>query len=121
MSIATGMAVLPLMQEFAEKLQETIPEIKVNVYGIRNEFFGESITVTGLITGKDLINQLKNKDLGSMLLISSNMIIGSYQEESENIFLDDVTLTQAKEELNVNIIPVTENVSETVQKILEVE
>lgn len=120
-SIATGMAAFPLMQEFAEKLQETISEIKVNVYGIRNEFFGESITVTGLITGKDLINQLKNKELGSTLLISSNMIIGSYQEESENIFLDDVTLTQAKEELNVNIIPVTENVSETVQKILEVE
>lgn len=120
-SIATGMAAYPLLQEFANELMKTIPQIKVNVYGIRNEFFGESITVAGLITGKDLINQLENKELGSALLISSNMIIGSYQEENENIFLDDVTLTEAKEKLNVNIIPVTENVAETVEKILEVE
>lgn len=120
-SFATGTAAYPLMCDFAKKIEETIPQIKVNVYEIKNYFFGESITVSGLITGQDLINQLKDKDLGEALFISSNMIIGSYQEENENIFLDDVTLTGASQELNVNIIPVSDNVSETMQKILEVE
>lgn len=120
-SFATGAAAYPLMCDFAKKLTENIPKIKVNVYKIKNEFFGESITVAGLITGKDLINQLKGKDLGQALFISSNMIIGSYQEENENIFLDDVTLTDAKKELSVNIIPVSESVSEIMQKISEVQ
>lgn len=120
-SFATGAAAYPLICDFAKKLTENIPQIKVNVYKIRNEFFGESITVAGLITGKDLINQLKGKDLGQALFISSNMIIGSYQEENENIFLDDVTLTDAQKELSVNIIPVSEDVSEIMQKISEVQ
>lgn len=119
-SFATGAAAYPLMCDFAKKIEENIPQIKVNVYKIRNEFFGESITVAGLITGRDLINQLKGKDLGQALFITSNMIIGSYQEENENIFLDDVTLSGAQEELSVNIIPVSESVSEIMQKISEV-
>lgn len=120
-SFATGAAAYPLMCDFAKKIEENIPQIKVNVYKIRNEFFGESITVAGLITGRDLINQLKGKDLGQTLFISSNMIIGSYQEENENIFLDDLTLTDAQKELSVNIIPVSEDVSEIMQKISEVQ
>ena len=63
------------MCDFAKTLTENIPQIKVNVYAVKNEFFGESITVAGLITGRDLINQLKGKDLGQALFISSNMII----------------------------------------------
>lgn len=120
-SFATGTAAYPLMCEFAKKIEENFPQIKVNVYAVKNEFFGESITVAGLITGQDLINQLKEKELGQALFISSNMIIGSYQEENENIFLDDVTLTKASKELNVKIIPVSESVSEIMQKISEVE
>lgn len=120
-SFATGTAAYPLMCDFAKTLTENIPQIKVNVYAVKNEFFGESITVAGLITGRDLINQLKGKDLGQALFISSNMIIGSYQEENENIFLDDVTLSKACEELSVNIIPVLEDVSEIMQKISEVQ
>lgn len=120
-SFATGAAAYPLMCDFAKKIEENLPQIKVNVYAVKNEFFGESITVAGLITGQDFINQLKEKELGQALFISSNMIIGSYQEENENIFLDDVTLTKACSELGVNIIPVSENVSEIMQKISEVE
>lgn len=119
-SFATGTAAYPLMCDFAKKIEENFPKIRVNVYEIHNDFFGESITVAGLITGQDLINQLKGKELGQALFISSNMVIGSYQEECESIFLDDITLTQAGKELNVNIIPVSEDVSETMQKILEV-
>lgn len=120
-SFATGAAAYPLMCDFAKKIEENLPQIKVNVYAVKNEFFGESITVAGLITGQDLIKQLKEKELGQALFISSNMIIGSYQEENENIFLDDVTLTKAGSELGVNIIPVSENVSEIMQKLSEVE
>lgn len=120
-SFATGAAAYPLMCDFAKKIEEHLPQIKVNVYAVKNEFFGESITVAGLITGQDLIKQLKEKELGQALFISSNMIIGSYQEENENIFLDDVTLTKACSELGVNIIPVSENVSEIMQKLSEVE
>lgn len=119
-SFATGAAAYPLMCDFAKEIEENLPQIKVNVYKIKNEFFGESITVAGLITGQDLINQLKGKDLGQALFITSNMIIGSYQEKNENIFLDDITLTKASEELSVNIIPVSEDVSEIMQKISEV-
>ena len=119
-SFATGTAAYPLMCDFAKKIEENIPKLRVNVYEINNNFFGESITVAGLITGHDLINQLKGKNLGQALFISSNMVIGSYQEECESIFLDDITITQASKELNVNIIPVSESVSETMQKILEV-
>lgn len=119
-SFATGAAAYPLMCDLAKEIEENLPQIKVNVYKIKNEFFGESITVAGLITGQDLINQLKGKNLGQALFITSNMIIGSYQEENENIFLDDVTLSGAQEELSVNIIPVSEDVSEIMQKISEV-
>lgn len=121
LSFATGMAAYPLICDFAKKIEENLPNIKVNVYEIKNKFFGESITVAGLITGQDLIEQLKGKDLGKALFISSNMIIGSYQEDNENIFLDDVTLSGACRELKTNIIPVSENVSEIMQKISEVQ
>ena len=119
-SFATGTAAYPLMCDFAKKIEENIPKLRVNVYEINNNFFGESITVAGLITGQDLINQLKGKNLGQALFISSNMVIGSYQEECESIFLDDITITQASKELDVNIIPVSDSVYETMQKILEV-
>lgn len=120
-SFATGTAAYPLICEFAKETERTFPQLKINVYEIKNKFFGESITVAGLITGQDLIKQLKDKALGQALFISSNMIIGSYQEENENIFLDDVTLSGACEELGVKIIPVSESVSEIMQKISEVE
>ena len=120
-SFATGTAAYPLISAFAKQTSEKFSQLKINVYSIKNEFFGESITVAGLITGRDLINQLKGKQLGKALFISSNMVIGSYQEENENIFLDDVTITQAEKELGVKIIPVSESVEEIMQKISEVE
>ena len=66
---------------------------------IRNDFFGETITVSGLITGKDLINQLKGRDLGDRLLIPINML-----RSGEETFLDDVTVSEVSETLQIPVV-----------------
>ena len=68
------------------------------MFAIRNDFFGEKITVTGLITGQDIIKQLSDKELGDELLISSVML-----KSDADIFLDDLTLEQVGEKLNVKV------------------
>ena len=81
-----------------EKAQKKWHNIKCNVYKIRNDFFGETITVTGLITGQDLIAQLKGKPLGDALLISSNMI-----RKDGGLFLDDYTISDVESALDIKI------------------
>lgn len=81
--------------------QEKYATIKGHVYAIENDFFGRSINVSGLITGQDLIAQLRGKDLGERLLISNNMV-----RHDELDFLDDITLEQASAALGVPIYPV---------------
>ena len=71
------------------------------VYPIRNRFFGETITVSGLITGRDLIEQLRGRDLGARLLLPANML-----RTGEQVFLDDVTVEQVEAALGVPVIPV---------------
>ena len=73
------------------------------MYAIENDFFGHKITVTGLITGRDLINQLKNKPLGEKLLISSSCF-----KSQSDLMLDDVTVADIENELNVKV-QITEN------------
>ena len=77
---------------------ELIPGIRIHVYEITNYFFGEMITVSGLLTGKDLIGQLKEKDLGDTLLLPQNML-----RSGEDVFLDDVTVREAEKALQVKI------------------
>ena len=99
-SIATGEAAAPFFQKLLDLGRETYPQLKGRVYAIRNDFFGRSINVTGLITGQDLIAQLKGRDLGERLFISQNML-----RRQEMDFLDDVTLEQASAALGVPIYP----------------
>ena len=73
------------------------------VYPVRNRFFGETITVSGLITGTDLVEQLKGKELGEVLYIPANML-----RSGERVFLDDVTVEEAQAALGVSIIPLDE-------------
>lgn len=101
-SIATGVAAYPLMKELSEAVSAKYPEIRVDVYSIVNDFFGHSITVAGLVTGGDLINQLKDKKLKGRLLIPSVML-----RSEGDIFLDDVSLEEAERELGVEITPVS--------------
>ena len=95
-SLATGKLAAPYIQELTERIQEKYPGVRVYVYPIRNEFFGEQITVSGLITGGDLIAQLKGKTLGERLLLPCNMF-----RSGEEVFLDDVALPQVEEALQV--------------------
>lgn len=77
-------------------MEEKYPNCRIHVYGIRNDFFGELITVSGLITGRDLIRQLKGRPLGERLLLPCNMFRSGEEE-----FLDDVTLAEVKDALQV--------------------
>lgn len=73
-SIATGVAAYPSLEKLARLLCAYVPKLHINVYKIINHFFGESITVAGLLTGKDLSEQLMGKPLGDALLLSSNTL-----------------------------------------------
>lgn len=95
-SIATGAAAFPMINALAEKLCADFPMLSCRVYKIRNDFFGESITVAGLVTGGDLIAQLRDRELGDYLLISSSML-----RSGEELFLDDVTVDDAEKALGV--------------------
>ncbi|WP_130869492.1 DUF512 domain-containing protein [Intestinimonas massiliensis (ex Afouda et al. 2020)] len=100
-SIATGLSAAPFVQEIVDNAREKCGNIKGMVYPIVNRFFGETITVSGLITGTDLLEQLKGKDLGERLLIPDNML-----RAGERVFLDDVTVDQLEEALGVTVVPV---------------
>ncbi|MCM1544396.1 MAG: DUF512 domain-containing protein [Ruminococcus sp.] len=113
-SLATGVAAYPLMKSLCDAVSSKFSNVHVNVYEIVNDFFGHSITVAGLITGKDLINQLKDKPLGDTLIIPSVML-----RSEQDIFLDDVSLEQARDELGVQIVPVSNDGFELLNIILE--
>ena len=100
-SVATGLSAAPFVQEIVDKIREKCGNIKGMVYPIVNRFFGETITVSGLITGTDLIEQLRGRELGKRLLIPDNML-----RACERVFLDDVTVEQLEEALGVAVIPV---------------
>ena len=103
-SIATGTSAAPFFRMLLNLGRETHPGLDGRVYAIQNDFFGRSINVTGLITGQDLIAQLKGRDLGQRLFISQNML-----RRREMDFLDDVTLEQASAALGVPIYPIEQD------------
>ncbi len=97
-SVATGKLAYPLICGMAQKLQSMYPGTVVHTYQIENRFFGERITVAGLITGQDLKEQLAGKRLGKALLLPCNMF-----RSQEEVFLDDVTLEELKDALQSEI------------------
>ncbi|MBQ9413301.1 MAG: DUF512 domain-containing protein [Oscillospiraceae bacterium] len=100
-SIATGFAAAPMLESLLARARERFPGLDGRLYPIRNDFFGETVTVAGLITGRDLIAQLRGRDLGARLLISETML-----RREERDFLDSVTLAEAGQALGVSIVPV---------------
>ncbi len=97
-TIATGVLAAPTLQELADAFQREFPQKEIQVISITNQFFGEQITVSGLLTGQDLAGQLKNRDLGSRLLLPCSLL-----RSGEEVFLDDITLSQLKNALQVEI------------------
>lgn len=102
-SIATGRLACGFISELARRVNETIDNVHCDVYAIRNDYFGETITVSGLITAQDIMAQLKDKQLGDELLLPSNMIM-----RNSDIFLDDYTVSDVEKALNIKV-RITEN------------
>ena len=100
-SVATGVSAAPFIDQILQKTKKQFPQLQGRVYPIRNRFLGETITVSGLVTGQDLIAQLKGQELGQRLLIPSNML-----RAGESVFLDDVTVADVERELGVTVCPV---------------
>lgn len=97
-SLATGLLAAPVIQQIADRLCEKYPNVTIHIYPIVNEFFGEKITVSGLLTGQDLKKQLTGKELGKQLLLPCNILRTGY-----DVFLDDVTVGELEKSLQVNI------------------
>lgn len=112
-SIATGRLAYPYIQKMADSTKEKFPNTTVHVYPIRNDFFGEMITVSGLITAQDLMNQLKEKELGERLLIPCNML-----KADEDIFLDDYSVDDVEKTLQVPLNIVQSSGQDLLDEIL---
>ena len=97
-SIATGRLPYPCIERYAGWIKEKFPGRTIHIYPIRNDFFGESITVSGLLTGQDVIAQLKGRQLGEYLLLPINMF-----RSGETTFLDDLTAEDAEKALQVKV------------------
>lgn len=113
LSIATGKLAYPYLSKMAEKITEKFPGVRIHVYCIRNDFFGERITVSGLITGRDLMTQLKGRKLGGRLLLPCNML-----KTDEDVFLDDFTVEQVSDALQVPIDIVKSSGQDLIDSIL---
>ena len=100
-TIATGVSAAPLLNKLLLTAQGKCANIKGNVRAIVNAFFGHTIDVAGLITGGDLIAQLRGKELGERVLIPAKML-----RHGEGVFLDDVTLEEASAALGVPVVPI---------------
>ncbi len=96
-SLATGRLAYPYIRSMAERMEENF-DLKLHVYEIVNEFFGERITVSGLLTGQDIENQLRGKALGEKLLLPENVL-----RSGEDVFLDDITVEELEKSLQVKI------------------
>ena len=101
-SLAGGVLAAPVLQNLLEEFMASFPGIKVRHFPIINHFFGESITVAGLVTGRDLIDQLKGQDLGEILYIPDTML-----RMGEEVFLDDISLSQVRDQLDLPVIPLS--------------
>ena len=112
-SMATGYAAYDHISKIAQKLEQAFSGLTVKVYRIKNNFFGESITVAGLLTAQDILEQLKGEDLGEALLISASAL-----RADGEVFLDDVSPEELSKELSTEVIPVRSEASEIIYKIL---
>lgn len=86
-SSVTGQISYPYIRRMADRIMERFPDIRILVYPIRNDFFGERITVTGLLTGQDILRQLRGKELGEILCLPENLL-----RSGEHVLLDDITV-----------------------------
>lgn len=112
-SIATGVLVQSIISDIAKCAEKHFPGLKILVYPIENNFFGNTITVSGLLTGIDIKTQLTGKYLGDILLLPSNMF-----KAGTDIFLDDMSIEELTSSLNINIQKVNTDGAELLEQLL---
>lgn len=112
-SVACGTSVRPYLESILNLTNKVYPNIKIFVYGIKNDFFGGGVNVSGLVVGRDLISQLKDKPLGSKLLIPSAML-----RFEGDLFLDDTPFEQVSKDLNIKTVAVNNNGEELLTEII---
>ena len=115
-SIATGQAAKAHIEALAELMRERFPALDIRVYAIDNTFFGEKITVSGLLTGKDLIEQLKGKELGDELLIPASCL-----RAEGDVLLDDISPEDIANALGVSVLPTSSDAAEFVANVLGIK
>lgn len=117
-TIATGRLAYSTILRMSQKVMNNYPGVQIHVLAVRNDYFGETITVSGLITGQDLVKQmieLKSQvNVGEELLIPINML-----RSGEQVFLDDMTVAQVQEAVNMKVIPVDSGAKDFIDSILE--
>ncbi len=114
-SIATGVASYETIRSMAARLEAKIEGLDIRVYRIINNFFGESITVSGLLTGKDICEQLRGRELGDILFFPENAL-----RQGEDIFLDDMTPEELSSALGVPVSPGSNNGADFIAEMLGV-
>jgi putative radical SAM enzyme (TIGR03279 family) len=112
-SIATGYAAYEHMCGLAKMIEDKFDGVKINVHRIKNNFFGELITVSGLLTAQDLYEQLRDKELGDEVFISSSAL-----RAEGDVFLDDVSPEELSERLSVKVTPTDSDACDLLTKIL---
>lgn len=112
-TIACGEGVFPYMKRIMSMINEKFPNITINTRAIKNNFFGGGVNVSGLVTGGDLIDQLRGDDLGDRLLIPSSML-----RFENDLFLDDVSTDDVERELNITLIPINNNGNDLVEAVI---
>jgi NifB/MoaA-like Fe-S oxidoreductase len=113
-TIITGVSASDQLRKISRKINKKYPNIKIEIKTIINEFFGEKITVAGLITGIDILKQVDVNQLGDKVIIPEVML-----KSDEDIFLDDVLLTEIEEKFNHKIIVVKNDGYELINRIIE--
>lgn len=112
-TIACGEGVFPYMKRIMSMINEKFPNITINTRAIKNNFFGGGVNVSGLVTGGDLIDQLRDDDLGDRLIIPSSML-----RFENDLFLDDVSTDDVERELCVTLVPVNNNGNDLVEAVI---
>lgn len=112
-TIACGEGVFPYMKRIMSMINEKFPNITINTRAIKNNFFGGGVNVSGLVTGGDLIDQLRDDDLGDKLIIPSSML-----RFENDLFLDDVSTDDVERELGVTLVPVNNNGNDLVEAVI---
>ena len=113
-AVATGVSAAPFMRRMIDFIAEKCDnDLNAQVFAVRNDFFGEGVNVAGLVTGGDIIAQLKGKINASRLLVPRNML-----RHGETVFLDDVTIEQLERQLGVRVIAVESDGGEFLDAVL---